>query len=125
VILNYNGAQLTLNCVDSVLKVEYPNFKVVVVDNASTDGSVAQFRAALTDPRIELLVNEKNEGYAGGNNRGIEKALEAGADYVFLSDPWVYQAPGGGNGAGWADRSRRRPAHRYWLRIVSELWSAR
>ena len=37
VILNYNGAQLTLNCVDSVLKIEYPNFKAIVVDNASTD----------------------------------------------------------------------------------------
>lgn len=84
VILNYNGAQITLNCVDSVLKVDYGNFRVIVVDNASTDDSVLRFKEAFTDPRLELLVNSENEGYAGGNNRGIEKALAAGADYIFV-----------------------------------------
>jgi hypothetical protein len=84
VILNYNGTQITLNCVDSVLKIDYPNFRVIVVDNASTDDSVARFREAFTDPRVELLVNDKNEGYAGGNNRGIEKALAAGAEYILV-----------------------------------------
>jgi hypothetical protein len=84
VILNYNGAQITLNCVESVLKIGYPNFRVTVVDNASTDDSVARFKEAFTDPHIELLVNDKNEGYAGGNNRGIEKALAAGAEYILV-----------------------------------------
>ncbi len=84
VIVNYNGAQLTLDCVDSVLNIGYPNFRVIVVDNASTDDSMVHFKAAFTDPRVELLSNDKNEGYAGGNNRGIERALAAGAAYVFV-----------------------------------------
>jgi len=84
VVLNYNGRQITIDCVNSVLKIDYPNFNVIVVDNASTDDSVAQFREAFTDPRIELLVNDRNEGYAGGNNRGIERALSQGAEYVFI-----------------------------------------
>jgi hypothetical protein len=36
IVLDYNGAQITLNCVDPVLKIDYPNFRVTVVDNAST-----------------------------------------------------------------------------------------
>jgi hypothetical protein len=43
IVLNYNGAQITLNCVDSVLKIDYPNFRVIVVGDAST--------AALTQRR--------------------------------------------------------------------------
>lgn len=94
VVLNYNGADLTLNCVDSVLKIDYPNFRVVVVDNASADDSLARFKAALTDPRIEILANVANEGYAGGNNRGIEKALAAGADYIFILNNDTAADPG-------------------------------
>ena len=94
VILNYNGAQITLNCVDSVLKIDYPNFRVMVVDNASTDDSVTRFKEAFTDPRIELLINSENEGYAGGNNRGIERALAAGADYVVILNNDTIVNPG-------------------------------
>jgi hypothetical protein len=85
---------MTLNCVDSVLKIDYPNFRVIVVDNASTDDSVIRFKEAFTDPRVELLVNDKNEGYAGGNNRGIEKALSAGADYLFILNNDTIVNPG-------------------------------
>jgi GT2 family glycosyltransferase len=84
IILNYNGAQMTLDCVRSTLNLDYPNFRVLVVDNASTDDSVARFKEAFTDPRLELLVNSANEGYAGGNNRGIEMGLTAGADYILV-----------------------------------------
>jgi hypothetical protein len=94
VILNYNGEQMTLECVRSVLKIEYPNFRVVVVDNGSTDDSVPQLRTGLGDPRVELLVNRKNEGYAGGNNRGIEVALERGAEYVYILNNDVIVEPG-------------------------------
>lgn len=94
IILNYNGPELTLDCVDSVLKIDYPNFKVIVVDNASADDSVARFRAVFTDPRIELIQNASNEGYAGGNNRGIERALAEEADYVFILNNDTIADPG-------------------------------
>jgi GT2 family glycosyltransferase len=94
VILNYNGAHLTLDCVESVLKMDYPNFRVLVVDNGSTDGSVVKLKENLIDPRVQLLANETNEGYAEGNNRGIEKALAAGADYVFILNNDTIVEPG-------------------------------
>jgi glycosyltransferase involved in cell wall biosynthesis len=52
VLLNYNGAQVTLDCVRSVAEIDYPNVKVVVVGNASTDGSarvLAEGIAAIND----------------------------------------------------------------------------
>ena len=94
VILNFNGAQLTINCVDSVLKIDYPNFKIIVVDNASVDDSAVRLKAALTDRRVELLLNDKNEGYAGGNNRGIERALAEGAKYIFVLNNDTIADPG-------------------------------
>lgn len=84
VVLNYNGAPDTLNCLDSLASIDYPNFQVLVVDNGSTDDSLRTLQRGLTHPRVEILANARNEGYAGGNNRGIEKALAAGADYVFI-----------------------------------------
>jgi GT2 family glycosyltransferase len=94
VVLNYNGPDLTLDCINSVLKIDYPNFGVLVVDNASTDDSVARFNDAFSDPRLELLVNRRNEGYAGGNNRGIERALLLGADYIFILNNDTVAEPG-------------------------------
>jgi hypothetical protein len=73
IVLNYNGARLTLNCVDSALRITYPNFRVMVVDNASTDDSLIRFKEAFTDPRVELLVNDKNQGYAGGDDWGLRR----------------------------------------------------
>jgi hypothetical protein len=94
VILNYNGAQDTLDCLDSVVKISYPNLTVTIVDNGSTDDSVARFKERLTDQRVRLLVNKNNEGYAGGNNRGIEMALAAGADYIFVLNNDAIVEPG-------------------------------
>lgn len=82
IILNYNGATLTINCLNSVLRIDYPNFKVLIVDNASTDDSVTVLQKTFRHPSVELLVNSMNAGYAGGNNRGIERALGYGAEYV-------------------------------------------
>lgn len=84
VVLNYNGAQMTIDCVNSVLKSDYLNYRVIVVDNASADDSVVRLKTTLTDPRVDLLLNDKNGGYAGGNNRGIVKALSKGAEYVLV-----------------------------------------
>jgi len=81
VVLNWNRPQDTIECVSSLRQLEYPNFRVLVVDNGSTDESVEEFQKL---PDINLLVNEQNLGFAAGNNRGIEYALEHGADYTLL-----------------------------------------
>jgi GT2 family glycosyltransferase len=82
IILNWNGKEDTLSCLRSVQEVEYPRYRVLVVDNASTDGSTEAIRAAF--PGVELLVNRSNLGFAAGNNEGIRHALQCGADYVLL-----------------------------------------
>lgn len=82
VLLNWNGRDDILNCVATLPRLTYPNCVATVVDNASADGSVAALRERF--PRQRVLVMEKNLGFCGGNNRGIEDALAHGAEYVLL-----------------------------------------
>jgi len=91
VILNWNRKDDTIECVSSLMGVDYPNFRIVVVDNGSDDGSVEALKAKF--PALEVIVNDGNLGYAVGNNIGIGHALQQGADYVFLlnNDTVVHQ----------------------------------
>lgn len=82
VILNWNGKEDTLRCLNSLQEIDYPNYKVTVMDNGSTDESPEAIQAAF--PEVELIVNEVNLGYAGGVNVGIKRALEERADYILL-----------------------------------------
>ena len=82
VVLNWNRWEETLACLASLDRLEYERRFVVVVDNASSDGSAERIRAARAD--VELLESGGNLGYAGGNNVGIRHALERGADAVWL-----------------------------------------
>jgi len=82
IILNWNGREDTLACLDSVRKINYANFEVVVVDNGSIDDSVKVIRK--TFPEVAVLETGENLGFAGGNNVGIRYALEQGAEYLFL-----------------------------------------
>ncbi len=82
VVLNWNGWRDTVECLDALRFLRYPNFRVLVVDNASGDGSVAELRARF--PELEIIENPANLGFAAGNNVGIRRALTLGADYVWL-----------------------------------------
>ena len=82
VVLNWNGWQDTLCCIASLQRLDYPDFHVLVVDNASTDGSVEQIKKAM--PSVELLQTGANLGFGGGCNAGIELALARGAEYVWM-----------------------------------------
>jgi GT2 family glycosyltransferase len=82
VVLNWRRAADTIRCVESVLRTSYQPVEIVVVDNASGDGSVARLTEAF--PKIAVIENSENLGYAGGNNAGIRYALDRGADYVLL-----------------------------------------
>jgi GT2 family glycosyltransferase len=81
-ILNWNLKDDTAECVASVLDSDYTNYRVLVVDNGSSDGSPEYLRRAF--PGIEIIVNPANLGFAAGNNIGLRRALEVGADHVFL-----------------------------------------
>lgn len=83
IVLNWNGRCLLRACLESIFsRTSYPNFQVIVVDNASTDGSVDMVINEF--PMAKLIVNPENLGFAGGNNRGIEWGLQRGAQYVLL-----------------------------------------
>lgn len=81
VILDYNGGEVTLECVRSFLDVVYPALSILVVDNGSADRAVEQ---CAHWPRVELISTGQNLGYSGGNNRGIQQALDDGAEYVLV-----------------------------------------
>lgn len=82
ILLNWNGWQDTVKCIDSLKSLTYPNYEIVVLDNSSTDDSVARIREA--HPDVTLIETGANLGFAGGNNVGIRYALDKGADYVWL-----------------------------------------
>jgi len=82
IILNYNGKDILLNCLNSVYQLDYSNFEVVVVDNNSTDSSFEEARKKFS--KAHFIKNNKNLGFSAGNNIAIRWALEKMADYVFL-----------------------------------------
>mgnify|MGYP005836217191 CR=1 FL=1 len=82
VVLNWNGRDLTLECLRSLSSLDYPDYEVAVVDNASSDGSAQAVTEAF--PEVTVIENEANLGFSEGNNRGVAHALERGADYVLI-----------------------------------------
>jgi len=81
-VLNWNGKQDTLECLDSIGKIAYQNLDVIVVDNGSNDDSVIAIQKKF--PEVNILQTGKNLGYAGGNNYGIRHAITTGADYILI-----------------------------------------
>lgn len=82
ITLNWNRRDDTLECLDSLMQLTYPNVRLLVVDNGSTDGSPQAI--AKRFPRVEQLVNPENLGFAAGFNVGLKHALEKGADLIFI-----------------------------------------
>ncbi len=82
VVLNTNRRDDTLACLESLSASTYDNLQVMVLDNASSDGSVEAINARF--PAVETVRLEHNLGYAGNNNVGIRRALAQGADWVFV-----------------------------------------
>jgi GT2 family glycosyltransferase len=84
ILVNWNGAELTIPCIESLLASSYSNFHIIVVDDGSTDGSAD--RISQRFPGLELLRQPANLGLSKARNRGIERALELGSDYVLILD---------------------------------------
>jgi GT2 family glycosyltransferase len=83
VIVNWNSKKLMQKCLSSFFtKTANPNCKVVVIDNASTDGSTEMLRTNF--PAVELFKNVENTGFSRANNQGIRHALANNADYILL-----------------------------------------
>jgi len=110
IVLNWNGWRDTIECLESLQCIKYPNYEIIVVDNGSTDDSVEKLKewaikrwgpsllaqkgreesefqlrhGVLLSTNIFLVQLPHNLGYAGGNNAGIRLALEHGATYIWI-----------------------------------------
>jgi GT2 family glycosyltransferase len=82
ILLNWRGWRDTIACLDSLTMLDYSNRRVLVVDNGSTDDSVKRIRAG--HPDVPIIETGRNLGFSGGCNVGMRRALEEGADYVWL-----------------------------------------
>ena len=84
VILNFNGWQETLTCVDAVLKQTYKDFHIYLIENGSKDDSIEKLKDFENHDKITYIKNPKNLGFAGGVNQGIRYAIENDYEYVAL-----------------------------------------
>lgn len=84
IIVNWNGNDDTINCLSSLKKLEKSNIslKIYVIDNGSNDRRIDTMIDQFPD--VFFIQNKKNEGFTGGNNRGIRQAMRDGAEYVWL-----------------------------------------
>ena len=86
-VLNWNGRDLTLDCLSSLEKITYPNVKIYVIDNGSSDNSVTAIRNQFPD--YEIIGLPENYGFARGNNAGFELVKQK-ADYtIFLNNDTI------------------------------------
>lgn len=85
VICNYNKQDYVLGCIESVLESTYTDYKLYVVDNASTDRSVPLIREKYGD-RVTLIVNPENLGGSGGFDAGMRAAMKEGHPYIWCLD---------------------------------------
>ncbi|HXS11050.1 MAG TPA: glycosyltransferase family 2 protein, partial [Candidatus Krumholzibacteria bacterium] len=92
IVLNWNGRDLTLDCLRSLAAVTTPHVRIILVDNASTDGSSDAVRQHYGS-RVTLIENAQNLGFAAGNNVGIRRALDDGADFILLLNNDTVVAP--------------------------------
>ncbi len=91
-ILNWNGKKDTLECLSSLGQaLPSPKFATLVIDNGSTDDSVAAIREAF--PEVPILETKENLGFAGGNNAGISWALTKSFEWIFLLNNDTVVAP--------------------------------
>lgn len=89
IILNWNNEKDTSECLDSLSKIDYPNYRIILVDNGSTDGSPDNLKEKF--PYVELIRNSENLGFSRGNNIGIRQAGDS--DFILILNNDTTVAP--------------------------------
>lgn len=82
ILVNWNGRNDTLACLDSLKQIDYAPVHILLVDNASSDGTVAAVQKQF--PNVEIIENAENLRFARANNQGIRRAMTQGAEFVLL-----------------------------------------
>lgn len=91
ILVNWNGLQFSIDCLHSLRKLDFPDFGIFLVDNASDNREGEELKAEF--PEITLIQSSTNLGFAGGNNLGIRKALESGYSHLMLLNNDTIVAP--------------------------------
>ena len=87
IIPHWNNVDVLSECLNSISSTDYPNFEIIIVDNASNDNSVEWVKSNY--PRVTLIENDKNYGYAGGCNIGADHAN--GEYLIFLNNDTIQE----------------------------------
>jgi len=82
VIVNWNGLQDTVECIESLMKIEYPNYDVIIIDNGSSNDEAKKLKGRFGGIRVVEI--KRNLGFAIANNIGIQIALRDDPEYVLL-----------------------------------------
>jgi len=82
IILNWNGMAFLFACLGSLLKQDYPNLEIILVDNGSTDGSQVYVQGNF--PSVRTILLDNNLGFDVPNNMAMKEAVSSGANYLFL-----------------------------------------
>lgn len=85
IVPTYNRAQLVGHAIDSALAQDYPNLRVIVVDDGSTDGTAGALARYADEPRVRVVVRERNGGVMAAKNTGLD-ALPADCTYFGILD---------------------------------------
>jgi len=81
-LLNWNNAPDTISAVKSILSTEYPNYTLIIIDNASVDNSVNEIKVAF--PNLKIIETKTNLGYAGGHKLVADIAVSQGFDAIWI-----------------------------------------
>lgn len=87
IVVTYNSQNDISRLLDSLAIQTYKDFTVYLVDNYSNDQTLQEVQKFLSRLSIQVIATQENNGYAKGNNIGIQKAMEDGCDFVFILNP--------------------------------------
>jgi len=93
IILHINNIPCLVDCLDSLNKISYPNFQIIIVHNGLRSKPLIDALSQLSPPVVGIIETGVNIGYSGGNNIGIREALNLGTDYILLLNDDTVVAP--------------------------------
>ena len=86
IVVTFNRKKMLKECIESLLKQSYDNQEILIIDNASTDGTADYIKKLIDDKKVFYFNTGENLGGAGGFNYGVRKALKRDYDYIWLMD---------------------------------------
>jgi len=86
IVVTYNRKELLKECIQALLNQEYKNCDILIIDNASTDGTKEYINEELNNHKVHYVNTGENLGGAGGFNYGIKEAVKLGCDFIWVMD---------------------------------------